>query len=327
MMLSLLGSNSGSIPISRSPHFNYYPSKETSHFGHFVVTNPNHRGRLQGPSDLFRLLMHRPRDIAAVRAIMKRNMQCAAMKDDFLNTPLHIACMYGASLEVVKELINGCPDATSMRNFQGFTPLQLAQRGICANGVINLLKRRTQEMSNFSSKNSVKSNVDYQYYSADEESAAYSMLLLTFAKKIKTQERVSFSAKSCVESNDYPKNHAVAKVKTNEKISPKRKGVERLPELRAEMAIVENAKVDKAKMLALYRQCRDIYNDKSRRMALDEQTKHWVRRRMKTVDRIEDYISRFHNGSDSSFVNSYMGWIPTTLHTCKGLKKQPKHAN
>ena len=298
-----------------------------SHFEPSVVTNPNLRGRLQGPSNLFRLLKHSPRDIATVRTIMKRNGQCAAMKDDFFNTPQHIACIYGARLKVVQELITGCPDFTRMRHFQGFTPLQLAQRGTCTNGVINLLKRRTQEMSNFSSTNSVKSNVDYQYYSADEETAANSMLLLPLAKKIKTQETAKFSAKSRGKSNVYPKNHSKAEVKTNENISPQRKGVERLPELRAEMAIVENAKVDKTKMLALYRQCRDIYNDKPRRMTLDEQTKHWVRRRMKTVDRIDDYINRFHNGSDSSFVDSYMGWIPTTLHTCKGLKKRPNRAN
>ena len=74
------------------------------------------------------LMKHRPNDVATVDLFLLTNPSCVSITDCRLNTPLHIACSKGASLDVIRHMCILCPEAMTQRNFYGHTPIQLAQR-------------------------------------------------------------------------------------------------------------------------------------------------------------------------------------------------------
>jgi len=73
------------------------------------------------------LLKTSPQNLAAVDCFLLSSPRSAAIKDRHLNTPLHIACSRGASLEVVKHLCILYHEPLFMENWHGKTPLKLTQ--------------------------------------------------------------------------------------------------------------------------------------------------------------------------------------------------------
>ena len=72
------------------------------------------------------LLKHKPDDIVTVDKMIQKFPACASIPNRQGNTPLHLACQYGASIEVVRRLYSVYPKAAAQRNFHGLTPLQVA---------------------------------------------------------------------------------------------------------------------------------------------------------------------------------------------------------
>lgn len=77
------------------------------------------------------LLKHAPHDISTVNKILLRCPQSAGSMDRYGNTPLHVACMHGASMEIVRRLYLLCPQSLKRMNFHGKTPLDIARQQTC----------------------------------------------------------------------------------------------------------------------------------------------------------------------------------------------------
>lgn len=216
----------------------------------------------QQEASLLILLRNKPNDVATAHEILEANPKCAFIKDRHFNTPLHIAASYGAALDIVEKLYSIYPDAVTTLNFNGLTPLQLAQRhaSTCSHALATFLWQKTHEMSN-------------------QDDIPIKMSL------------------SCLHE-------------TKKQTRTKGRGNEGLVKFRSIMADVEGDKRDKAKLLSLYRTCRDMYKNKSIRTGFNDSTRNWIRRRVTALKRIERCIEEHHGGSDSSFLCSTVGWIP-----------------
>lgn len=82
----------------------------------------------QGLTPLHVLLKHHTDYEDPMIFMLLRNPEIASITDDRGNTPLHYACMYGASLDVIKHLCVLFPRSLHLRNRDNVTPVQLAQR-------------------------------------------------------------------------------------------------------------------------------------------------------------------------------------------------------
>jgi Ankyrin repeat len=76
---------------------------------------------------LLAVLRTSPTRLDVVDAIIVTQPFCASIKDDRGNTPLHVACQQGATLDVIRHLTILYPEAMSMANLQGKRPLDLAR--------------------------------------------------------------------------------------------------------------------------------------------------------------------------------------------------------
>lgn len=76
------------------------------------------------------LLKHNPDDTQLADLLLLSNPTCATLLDKHGNSPLHIACQFGASLPTVKHICILHPQALKMRNRFGLTPIEVAQRSI-----------------------------------------------------------------------------------------------------------------------------------------------------------------------------------------------------
>lgn len=74
------------------------------------------------------LLKNDPQDMRLADLLLLSNPASAKLLDKHNNTPLHIACQYGASLPIVKHICILHPGALKMKNRFGQTPIQVAQR-------------------------------------------------------------------------------------------------------------------------------------------------------------------------------------------------------
>ena len=82
-----------------------------------------------GLSPIHVLLKHHADDYErALDFMLLQNPSVASLVDCRENTPLHYACMYGASMNVVRRLCMLDPQAITQCNRNGQTPFQLSQR-------------------------------------------------------------------------------------------------------------------------------------------------------------------------------------------------------
>ena len=82
---------------------------------------------LQGENSLL-ILLKRPHTCCkTVDMLLLQDPRCAKAPDRHMNTPLHVACCWGASLEIVRHLCIIHRASLASRNFHGRTPLQVAQ--------------------------------------------------------------------------------------------------------------------------------------------------------------------------------------------------------
>jgi len=84
------------------------------------------RDGAQKETPLMVMLKMQP-DVKLVDALLLKNPSCATVRDRNDNTPLHIACSRGVSIDVLKHLCLMYPRGLKRRNFQGKTPCQLLQ--------------------------------------------------------------------------------------------------------------------------------------------------------------------------------------------------------
>jgi Ankyrin repeats (many copies) len=82
----------------------------------------------QQDTPLHVLLKSSPSNVALVDLMLLEVPFCVSVKDLEDNTPLHIACSHGASMDVIKHLCILYPEAVSMRNAKSQTPLDISQR-------------------------------------------------------------------------------------------------------------------------------------------------------------------------------------------------------
>jgi hypothetical protein len=79
-------------------------------------------------STLHCLLKYRPYDVEMADIILLKDISTASMVDCKGNTPLHIAVSSVACIEIIHHLFVLYPQALTQRNFDGLTPLDLAER-------------------------------------------------------------------------------------------------------------------------------------------------------------------------------------------------------
>jgi hypothetical protein len=102
---------------------------------------------LEQEGSLHILLKHHQNNANIVDAILVANPSSVMVEDRHFNTPLHIACRSGASMDVIRHLLQWHPDALAKRNFQGLTPLDVARTNghMCSDGVAYFLWQKVQE--------------------------------------------------------------------------------------------------------------------------------------------------------------------------------------
>ena len=88
---------------------------------------------------LFVLLKHNPQNAQLADLLLLSNPSCARTRDCHQNTPLHIACQYGASLAIVKHICILYPPSLKVKNRFGQTPLHVAQRAIRSSAIATYL--------------------------------------------------------------------------------------------------------------------------------------------------------------------------------------------
>jgi hypothetical protein len=77
-----------------------------------------------------------------VDVLLLANPQCATVLDRHYNTPLHCAArLRHVSVTTVAKIHRAHPAAVTLRNFHGFTPLQVAQRSLCNEEVLAYLQK------------------------------------------------------------------------------------------------------------------------------------------------------------------------------------------
>lgn len=79
-----------------------------------------------------------------ISMLLKANRSQLRVCDRHMNFQLHIACMSGASIRVVKILASRCRRILHKRNFHGQTPLDIAVRNpLCDDKVVDYLQDMT----------------------------------------------------------------------------------------------------------------------------------------------------------------------------------------
>ena len=73
-------------------------------------------------------LRHCPREFELVELLLEANPSCALATDNHQNTPLHVACLRGASLPVIRRVYCANPKALYQPNWNGDTPYHIVQR-------------------------------------------------------------------------------------------------------------------------------------------------------------------------------------------------------
>jgi hypothetical protein len=101
---------------------------------------------LEQEGSLHILLKHQRNNTDAVDAILVANPSSVLVEDRHFNTPLHVACRSGASMDVIRHLWIMYPGALAKRNFQGLTPLDVARMNghTCSDGVACFLWQKVQ---------------------------------------------------------------------------------------------------------------------------------------------------------------------------------------
>jgi hypothetical protein len=102
---------------------------------------------LEQEGSLHILLKHQRNNTDAVDAILMANPRSVLVEDRHFNTPLHVACRSGASVDVIRHLWIMYPGALAKRNFQGLTPLDVARTNdhMCSDGVAYFLWQKVQD--------------------------------------------------------------------------------------------------------------------------------------------------------------------------------------
>ena len=101
---------------------------------------------LEQEGSLHILLKHQRSNIDAVDAILNANPSSVLVEDRHFNTPLHVACRSGASMDVISHLCFQYPGALAKRNFQGLTPVDVARANshMCSDGIAYFLWQKVQ---------------------------------------------------------------------------------------------------------------------------------------------------------------------------------------
>jgi hypothetical protein len=102
---------------------------------------------LEQEGSLHILLKHHKNNGKMVGAILVANPSSVEVEDRQFNTPLHVACRSGASMDVIRHLWVMYPGALAKRNFQGLTPLDVARTNghMCSDGIAYFLWQKVQE--------------------------------------------------------------------------------------------------------------------------------------------------------------------------------------
>jgi hypothetical protein len=102
---------------------------------------------LEQEGSLHILLKHHKNNGKMVGAILMANPRSVMVEDRHFNTPLHVACRSGASMDVIRHLWVQYPGALAKRNFQGLTPLDVARTNghMCSDSIAYFLWQKVQE--------------------------------------------------------------------------------------------------------------------------------------------------------------------------------------
>jgi hypothetical protein len=96
---------------------------------------------LEQEGSLHILLKQQGNNTSTVDAILVANPSSVMVEDRHFNTPMHIACRSGASMDVIRHLWILYPEALSKRNFHGLTPLDVSRNNghLCSDEVASFL--------------------------------------------------------------------------------------------------------------------------------------------------------------------------------------------
>jgi hypothetical protein len=102
---------------------------------------------LEQEGSLHIVLKHQLNNTNTVDAILVANPSSVLVVDRHFNTPLHVACRSGASMDVIRHLWMLYPEALAKRNFHGLTPLDVARNNVhmCSDGVASFLWQKVLE--------------------------------------------------------------------------------------------------------------------------------------------------------------------------------------
>ena len=96
-----------------------------------------YKGEYTNWTPLHRILQLQP-PIDIIQKFIDYAPETLQMKDIFGYLPIHIACMDGASLEVIQALVNSYPESITV-DFRGYLPLHLACQSNASLEVLNFL--------------------------------------------------------------------------------------------------------------------------------------------------------------------------------------------
>jgi hypothetical protein len=96
---------------------------------------------LEQEGSLHILLKQQGNNTSTVDAILVANPSSVLVEDRHFNTPMHVACRSGASMDVIRHLWILYPEALTKRNFHGLTPLDVARNNshLCSDEVASFL--------------------------------------------------------------------------------------------------------------------------------------------------------------------------------------------
>lgn len=90
--------------------------------------------------------LYERRDIQVISLLLGANPDQIRVRDRHLNYPIHVACLGGASLEIVKLLATSYRHALRKRNFHGQTPVEIAiSSTLCGDDTVDFLKQTSYE--------------------------------------------------------------------------------------------------------------------------------------------------------------------------------------
>lgn len=90
--------------------------------------------------------LYERRGIQVIRLLLEAHPDQVRVRDRHLNYPIHVACLCGASLEIIKLVAISYRRALRRRNFHGQTPVDIAIRStLCGNDAADFLKQASYE--------------------------------------------------------------------------------------------------------------------------------------------------------------------------------------